>query len=256
MKYSRLLVLIAPVLVIVFSELVIFFPRLFFAFLLLANLAVLVSVLVFVKAGETRKTPSTYLGTAILPLGFLSSIFVYSSLAVNRFFIQFLFLAAAGFIYFYLRYLYYYLVRSEFFSGDTLKNISSLGNFFIIFFSASAIYGLQSFLNLPVWLLMISLLIITLLMVYQIMWASKIGLKSSFPYILISGAVLLEIGWSISFLPLNYNIVGLVLAICYYILISLSLSYLSDVLNKKIIKQHLLFGFLSILIVLLSARWM
>jgi len=88
------------------------------------------------------------------------------------------------------------------------------------------------------------------------MWASKIGLKSSFPYILISGAVLLEIGWSISFLPLNHNIAGLVLAICYYILISLSLSYLSDVLNKKIIKQHLLFGFLSILIVLLSARWM
>ena len=256
MKYSRLLVLIVPVLILVFSEPVALYPNLFFTSLLLANLVVLAAILVFARASQTKKTLAIYLGTAILPLGFLSSILVYSSLAVNRFFVQFLFLAGAGFIYFYLRYLYYYLVRPEFCSGDTLKNFSSLGNFFIIFFSAAAIYGLQSFLNLPVWLLMIVMLIITLLVVYQVMWASKISLKPAFPYILISGVVLLEIGWSISFLPLNYNIVGLVLAICYYILISLSLSYLGDVLNKKTIKQYLLFGFLSILIVLLSARWM
>ena len=91
MKYSRLLVLIAPVLILVFSELVIFFPRSFFSVLLFANLTVLAAILVFLKANKTKKTLGTYLGTAILPLGFLSSIFVYSSLAVNRFFVQFLF---------------------------------------------------------------------------------------------------------------------------------------------------------------------
>ncbi|MFA4833494.1 MAG: hypothetical protein WC619_01440 [Patescibacteria group bacterium] len=256
MKYSRLLVLIAPVLILIFSELVIFLPSLFFTSLLLSNLAVLAAILVFIKAGKTKKTFDIYLGTAILPLGFLSSIFVYSSLAVNRFFIQFLFLAAVGFIYFYLRYLYYYLVRPEFCSGDTLKNFSSFGNFFIIFFSASAIYGLQSFLNLPVWLLMIFMLIITFLAVYQIMWTNKVEIKPAFAHILVSGVVLLEIGWSISFLPLNHNMAGLVLAICYYILISLSLSFLDNNLDRKIIKQYLVFGFIGIFIVLLSARWM
>lgn len=256
MKYSRLLVLIVPVLVLVFSELVAFYPSLFFTSLLSANLVVLAAVLIFLKANKSKRNLATYLGVAILPLGFLSSILVYLSLAVNRFFIQFLFLAAVGFIYFYLRYLYYYLVRPEFCSADTLENFSSLGNFFIIFFSASAIYGLQSFLNLPVWLLMIFMLIITFLVVYQIMWANKIKMELAFVHILISGIVLLEIGWSISFLPLNHNIAGLVLAICYWALIGLSLSYLGDVLNKKIIKQYLLFGSLAILAVLLSARWM
>jgi len=256
MKYSRLLVLIAPVLILVFSELIIFSPHLFFTVLPLVNLTVLAAILVFLKASKTKKTLDTYLGTAILPLGFFSSIFVYSSLAVNRFFIQFLFFAGAGFIYFYLRYLYYYLVRPEFCSGDTLKNISSLGNFFIIFFSASAIYGLQSFLNLPVWLLMIFMLIVIFLAAYQIMWANKIEMKLAFAHILVSGVVLLEIGWSISFLPLNHNIAGLILTICYWALTGLSLSYLNDNLNRKIIKQYLIFGFLGILIVLLSARWM
>ncbi|MDD5031747.1 MAG: hypothetical protein PHR36_01745 [Patescibacteria group bacterium] len=256
MKYTRLLVPIAPILILVFSELVFFSSYLFFTVLALVNLTVLAAILVFLKASKIQKTPDIYFGTVILPLEFLSSVFIYLSLAVNRFFIQFLFLAAAVFIYFYLRYLYYYLVRPEFFSRDNLKNFSSLGNFFIIFFSASAIYGLQSFLNLPVWLLMIVLLVIIFLTVYQIMWVSKIGLKASFPHILIGGVVLFEIGWSISFLPLNHNIAGLALAICYFLLTGLSLSYLKDSLNKKIIKQYLIFGLLAILAVFLTARWM
>ncbi|MDD5295074.1 MAG: hypothetical protein PHP21_04170, partial [Patescibacteria group bacterium] len=114
----------------------------------------------------------------------------------------------------------------------------------------------QSFLNLPVWLLMIFMLIVTFLAVYQVMWANKVEMRMAFPYILISGVILLEIGWSISFLPLNHNIAGLVLAICYYIMSGLSLSYLNDNLDKKIIKQYLIFGYVSILIVLLYARWM
>jgi hypothetical protein len=256
MKYSRLLVLLTPILIFIFLELVVFNHSLFFVSLLLANLAILAAVLVFLKASKAEKNLGVYLGVAVLPLGFLSSIFVYSSLVVNKFFIQFLFLAASGFIYFYLRYIYYYLVRPEFCRADTIKIISAAGNFFMVFFSASAVYGLQSFLNLPVWLLMVCLLFMIFLAVYQIMWANKIKIKTALAFILIIGVILFEVGWSISFLPLKHDINGLVLAVYYYILIGLSFSYLAGSLNRKIVKNYLIFGFLGTLLVLLTARWM
>ncbi|MDD5071574.1 MAG: hypothetical protein PHQ42_02440 [Patescibacteria group bacterium] len=256
MKYSRLLVLLVPILVLIFLESVVFRHSLFFVSLLLANLAILAAVLVFVKAGKTEKFFGSYLGAAILPLGFLSSIFVYSSLVVNKFLIQFLFFSAFGFIYFYLRYIYYYLVRPEFCRTDTIKSISAAGNFFMVFFSASAVYGFQSFLNIPVWLLMACLLVVIFLAVYQIMWANKIKIKTAIAFILISGVILFEVGWAMSFLPLRHDITGLILAIYYYILIGLSLAYLAGSLSGKVVKNHLIFGFLGTLLVLLTARWM
>lgn len=256
MKYSRLLVLLTPVIILIFLESVIFFPSLFYSVLSLINLTVLATILYFLRRSAVTKNWGSYIGMAVLPLGFLTSIFVYSSILINKFVVQFLFFIAVSFVYFYLRNLYYYLIRPDLYKSYTLKNISSLGNFFLLFFSASAIYGLQSFLNLPVWLLMIFLLFVIFLAVYQIMWVNKIEPKTAFVYILISAVVLLEIGWATSFLPLNYNVVGLALAICYYVLVGLTIPYLNNSLSRKTIKLYLIFGFLSILLVFLTARWM
>jgi len=67
--------------------------------------------------------------------------------------------------------------------------------------------------------------------------------------------VLVELAWSISFLTLSYYILGLILAICYYILIGLVRFYLLGTLDKKIAKLYLIYGFGALLIVLLTSRW-
>jgi len=87
------------------------------------------------------------------------------------------------------------------------------------------------------------------------MWANRIDLKIGFFYILIISLVLTELTWSASFLTLNFYILGLILAVCYYILIGLTRFHLLDKLTKRLVKLYLFYGFGSILIVLLTANW-
>jgi len=256
MRYNRFLVLLAPAIVFVLLEFVFLFPKTFYFILLLANLAVLGPIFLFFKSSQTLKDWKYYVGEAILPFGFLTSVFIYSSLAINKFFVQFLFLAVVVFVYFYLRNIYYYFLDSSAGKSIPFKNISSLVNFSIIFFSASAIYGLQAFLNLPVWILMIFWATVSFLAVYQKFLANKINQEKTLIYILISLVILLEIGWAISFLPLTYNVLGLTLAIFYYILMGLIIHYLNESLTGKTIRAYLIFGALSIFFIFLTARWM
>lgn len=197
-----------------------------------------------------------YIGEAVLPVCFLSSVSIYSSMIISGFFVQLLFVIMAVFVYFYLRNSYYFFTKLDFCNDRVFKNTHFLGNFFVFFFAGAAIYGLQSFLNLSVWLLMIFLTLVIFLMVYQMMWFNKIDSKDAFVYVPISTLILLEIGWTLTFLPLNYNALGLSLAICYYVLMGLMVSYLKNILVKRTIKLYLIFGFLSIALIVLSSRWM
>jgi hypothetical protein len=104
-------------------------------------------------------------------------------------------------------------------------------------------------------LLAFFILLFFLLVIYQVIWANKIDLNLGFVFILILGFVLIEAAWSISFLPLNYNVLGMVLAICYYISIGLTRFHLRNKLNRKVVKLYLFLGFISILILLLTSRW-
>jgi len=63
------------------------------------------------------------------------------------------------------------------------------------------------------------------------------------------------LAWSVSFLTLSYYVLGLIVAICYYVLIGLVKAYLLDNLSAKTVKWYLIFGFLALILVLLTARW-
>ena len=253
MKYSRFLVLLTPVIVLILFELVFLKPKLFYLILILANFFVFLTIRLITRKGLIGADWWNFL---ILPICFLTSLFVYSGLVINKFIVHFLFFIITFFIYFYLKNIYYYLIKPDLYKSHTLENFFSFGSFFILFFSASSIYGLQSFLSTPVWLLMIIMLIIVFLVFYQMMWVNKIVFKIALLYILIGCLILLEIAWSISFLPLNYNVTGLILAVCYYMLIGLIMCQIKEALNKKVIKLYLFFGSISILLILLTARWM
>ena len=185
-----------------------------------------------------------------------AAIITYSTLLVSKFIIQLLFILNIISLYFYLRNVYYYLVRPAAYKIFTIESISSYGNFLIFFLISAALYGFQSFLNIKVWPLMMALLAITALIVYQMIWANKIDLSRGMIYILISCLVILELSWSVSFLPLNHNIAGLIIAICYYMLTGLIRHYLLDKLDKEKIKSYLGFGMASLFIILFAAKWM
>ncbi len=159
------------------------------------------------------------------------------------------------FLYIYLKHIYYYLLQPLAYEVFSIENISAYTNWLSFFLLAATIYGLQSFLNLPIIYLILIMLAVTALIVYQMIWAHKIELTAGLPYLLISCLVLVELAWSISFLPFNYNISGLCLAICYYVIIGLVKNHLLGKLDAKKVKIYLSLGSLCLLLILFTAKW-
>ena len=286
MKYNRLLPLLIPFLVWLLDELFFFKPKMIYIALVLSLCLILFTIRQFARVGLATKGWWKFI---IFPAMFLLSVAAYTTVIVSQTVIQLLFLLNAVFLFFNLRSVYYSfsnpIVKNKF----TTSEISSYGNFLIYFFIGASLYGWLSFLNLPLWPLMLVVILVSVIVIYETLWENKINpaptslpsrhlaftpsetltrhksgsghsgggvnFREALIFIIIGSLILLEMAWSISFLPLNFNIIGLILAICYYMITGFIKYYLLDNLNKKIVKSYLLIGFGSIFILFLTARW-
>jgi hypothetical protein len=253
MKYNHYRTLLTPAAAFLLMEMFFFWPKLIYVALVMAVLIFFFTVRQFTLAAKRQEKWWNYL---ILPAGFFAGNAVFSAMIPSPWFIQFMFAVNWLFNILYFRTIYYYLLRVEKYQAQRLENISSYGNFLAFYFIASSVYGLQIFLNIDIWVLIIGLLFFIFLIVYQVFWANGIDIHLGLFYAIIISLVLVEIAWSASFLTLNFYILGLLLAVCYYILIGLARFYLLSKLSNKIIKLYLIFGFSSILLVLFTANWL
>ncbi len=252
MKLNRLLPLLIPLLIFALEEMYFFYPKLIYIAVVLINLFIFFAVWQFCAASQVDKQWWNYF---ILPAVMSSVIIGYSIFLSSKLIIQFLFILNLFFLYFYLRHIYYYLINPSAYEIFSIENISSYISWFSFFMLSSVIYGLQSFLNLPILNLALIFLAVSILIIYQVIWVNKIDFKSGLPYILISCLLLVELCWSISFLPFNYNISGLCLAICFYVIIGLIKNYLLDKLDANKVKMYLMLGSISLFLILLTAKW-
>ncbi len=253
MKYNRFLPLLIPFIIFVLFEVFFFNAKAIYAVLVFSNLLIFFAITQFAKASDASKNWWNFL---ILPMLFTTGLAAYSVLFASNLFVQLLFIVNLVFLYFYLKIIYYYLVQTNLYKNLSLENISSFGNLLAFFFISSVIYGLQSFLNAPIWFLAVIAAATAALIIYQTVWANGAAARSAVIYVLIGSLILVELAWAMSFLPLNFNAAGLILTICYYMLIGMIKHHLLDNLEKRTIKLYLSLGIGSILIILLTARWM
>lgn len=253
MKLNRFLPLAIPLLVFFADEIYYFYPKLIYVVAVLSVLLIFFAIWQFSCQSEIDKKWWNYL---ILPAVMSTSVMAYSVFLSGKLSIQLLFIFNLVFLYLYFRHVYYYLLNPAAYAVFSIENLSSYVNWLTFFFLAATIYGLESFLNLPTSWLMLVMLGTTALIIYQIIWAYKIELKAGLPYILISCLILTELSWSISFLPFNYNISGLALAICYYVIIGLVKNHLLDKLDSKKVKIYLILGSVSLFLILFTAKWL
>lgn len=249
---NRFLPLLIPSSVFLLQEIYFFYPKLIYV---TAALAMLLIFFVAWQFGRASIVDSQWWNYLILPALMTASVMAYSVFIGNKVLIQLLFALNLIFLYLYLRHTYYYLLNPLAYEVFSLENISAYVNWLVFFLLASTFYGLQSYLNLPVSGLVLIMMGATALLVYQIIWVNKIELKAGLPYILISCLILVELFWSISFLPFNYNIAGLSLAICYYVIVELVKNHLFLKLDAAKVKLYLILGLVSLFLILLTARW-
>jgi len=252
MKYNRFLPLIVPLITLIFLETFFFNPKLLYIIFVLIFLLFFFTARQFTLASKRGGKWWNYI---ILPFSFFSSLTIFSTMIPSKLLVQILFLINTIFLYYYFRSIFFNLIKESYYQKYSLENLSSYGNFLAVYFWASSLFGLQVFLNIQTWILMAVLLFIIALTVYEVMKANNIDLREGVIYILLICLVLTEVAWSASFLTLSFYILGLIIAVCYYILIGLTRFYLLKRLNPRLIKLYLIFGFSSIATVLFTARW-
>lgn len=252
MKYNRFLPLVIPILILSFAEIYFFKNSLIYAVAIICLLLLFFAVRQFLIAGNSSDAWYNYF---ICPGLLIAGTISFSTLVTSKLFVQFLFFGLMVLLYSYLRTLYVYLVNFNLRQKESLENFSAYGNFLSFYFITSTLYGIRSFLNFSVWPLMLILLVVTALIIYQSLWINGVKLKISSFYTLLLSLVITELAWTATFLTLSFYILGLIVTICYYILIGLTRFYLKGELDNKVIKLYLIFGLCSMFIVLLSARW-
>ena len=185
----------------------------------------------------------------IFPVIFSSALAAYSLLIVNHILIQGLFALNLVLIVYYLRNIY----RGE--KTAFLENISSYGNFLAVFFSFSVIFGLKAFLNASIWVLVLAAAAVIILVIHEILWSYKVNFKSALPFIFIGCLVVAQIAWAIYFLPFNFNTLGLILTIGYYVMIGLIKANFGAKLTARNLRHYIISGLSCLIIVLLTAKW-
>ena len=228
--FNKFLPIIISFIVFFFLETFFFYPKFIYINLVLVNLL----FLVFLKKFFCFKDNKILLNYFILPFLFTLGIIAYSTMIPNIAIIQFLFVLNILFIYLYFK----GLLQNKF---SSIENIFSLGNFLSFFFISASLYGLYSHLNISIILLLGAMLIIFALLVYNVIFTLSLKEpgkknKKNIIYIIIFCIILIELAGTISFLPFDHNMIGLILSICYYMLIGLAryYLYLGKIEKKKI----------------------
>jgi hypothetical protein len=243
---TYLFIFLTPLLNFFLFEAFFFRPKLFYIALIVSSLLIMLAVR---KITGKKINQRDFWNFSILPLLFSGVIAAYSLIITNHPFIHLLFILNLLSSLYYLKNIYQG-ERSEF-----LENFSSYGNFLIAFFSFSAIYGLKTFLNVPIWILIIAAAAVIILIIYQIFWANGVAVKANIFFIFIACLILTQLAWALYFLPFSYNVLGLILAICYYMQIGLIKLCLSQKLTIRNIKLYLISGLSGIFLILLTAKW-
>jgi hypothetical protein len=141
------------------------------------------------------------------------------------------------------------------YKSQSLENANFLISFIVIFYSVGGILSLKNFIDLDLWQIIIPISIILFLMLFQLFWFYKIKFKNNLFFSIIIAFTLTEIVLASTYLPHTYSIIGLIIAILFYVSVGLSLLELTYKLTRKQVKIYLSLSIISLLLIFLSSSW-
>jgi len=191
----------------------------------------------------------------VLPGLFLNSLFLYLSLLVGRFYLLLFLLSGVALSYYYFKELRKKLVRDADLSAGSFLGLADTIALLAVFFTASFSYALTYFLNVSNYVLILIILFVLFSAIWQSILFLGTKLRPSLLFTVLFVVALLPITWVLFFLPFSYNILGLIVAICYYFGLSFIRFHLSNSLSIKKIKYNLAFMLMSLLVLLAMIRW-
>jgi len=243
---------ISNLILIVLFELLLFKSAWFYALWVLING---VEIYGLWRLFKSSKLPRPWGRHLLLPVIFINSVLAYLVLIPHNEFTSGLFTQLLFVLVLWFNALYAKSIR-QLLAGNLLpySNLSSLFSFLSLFFGLSALYGLQLFLNLSYWLIILVMGGLVLLLAKQ-----NLGFgpekKQHWPFIILIVFVLIQLAWALYFLPFDYDSLGLMMALLYYLAINIVKFYLERTLSAKMLKALLFFGGIIMALLILTVRW-
>lgn len=251
MKRSRLLINFVPLILLLLSIAFLFFRVFFYASLGLGALLIVLTVKYLVEKNSSRPwLPFIFSPLLVFLGGELYAVFLSSYL-----YLSIIFLVIIWFVYSYLRNLYYYLAYGAPERERKIDNLLLTGGFISVWALAGSLFNIQAFLNWPFWLFLLFFVPFAWISFANFSWWQK-NFSTADLVVLFNTIILLELAWILSLLPLNYNILGFLLALFYYFLLfSLRLSWRRE-LNRRRLRLVLIGSLVVIFLILLTATWL
>jgi hypothetical protein len=236
-------------------ETFVFWPKFFYVVLLALNVVLILAIYFLMrKADLGRRLWNLW----ILPFLVLNSIVSYAILIpqdiwINKFFIQALFVLIIGFNFSYFKNIYNSVFHPD--QPNNLPGLTTNFSFLSWFFLLTAVYGLQLFLDLSYWILILILIVLALLTTYQYFWINNLKGKENYILVFLSAFIIAQLAWSVYFLPFDYNSLGLIMALIYYVFLNLTRLHLNHNWSKKNLQSLLVFSGVIMLLILLTLKW-
>ncbi len=246
------IVFFLPLFLWVLSQVFIFRPRLFFMALAIGFLLIVLTIKGLSAGKKQQDWPLFVYFPALL---FLSSS-LYATLLSNFFLIQGLALIVPMMIFHYLKNFYYFFRYSDQDRTEKLDNLTVTSSVLSTFFLAASMYGLPTFLGWKFWPLLAGLAILIPPLFFQSFVLKSLKLKVNWPYFLVSALIFLEFAGVIYLLPASFNVLGLIAAIFFYLLLLILRLNLRGSFSGRTLRLPLIFSLIFIIILLLTSRWL
>lgn len=252
MKHGNNLVFFAPLAVWLLDQAFFFSPTFFYSALALGSLILVWAI----KRLADQSSFSAWLFFLPLPLLFFVFSSLYASLLVGRFWVQLLFLVNFWFLSVYFKRLSRYFSNPDALNRKFLEDRLLDGVWFSIFVGASSLFGLPAFVSQPFFLMLSFFLLAVLLL-----WAELLPLQNKraaalLPVLLVAWLVFGALVGVLFFLPLNFNVLGLLAALFAYFLIKVNILFWQNNLNRRALRWPLIMSIILSIILLLTARWL
>jgi len=252
MILKRLSVLLCPILLFLALELLFYNIKLVYFVIPL----IIICLIFFLKILIEEKIFSKdFFYLSLLPfllvfstIGFL----ILLNIAILRHAVIVVFVIILGI---YLENIFVFFNQPQKYLSYSLENLSAFINLLVFFLTLIYLNAFSIFLNLPIWLLSLILIVITALLLLQSFWINKINDYYKFVYLIIINVVVLEFFWALSFLPTNFYVISIFLAIIYYLIFGIFKAKLNKKLDKKLIMRYIVISSILIFTIILTSPW-
>ena len=150
---------------------------------------------------------------------------------------------------------YVHFQKKEKYEQHSMGNILSFLSLIILYLFAASFFGFIVYLNVSLWIATFIIMFVAFIITEQVMYFHELSFQKSWPYLVIISLVVGEFFWVINFLPSSLYVNAFILTVLYYSMIGVSRNHLLGILSRSVFLRYFFISIISLLVVLITAKW-